>query len=125
MLRKLAIYLLLLTTTFNVAGGYAVAASFNAASFFVCQINELPSSDSKTVVKKASSELVIVTTPLIKEGDEEKNQKFEFDFIYAVNEIPHFLPLLRAGPTGNFVNFSSVVKGKKAPLFLLNCNFRI
>ncbi|KAA9346060.1 hypothetical protein [Adhaeribacter soli] len=127
MLKKLSLYLLIFATSFNVAGGYAVAATFKAASFSVCQITVEQGSKSETVVKKASSDIVIVTTPLIKEGDEEKTQKFGFDFDYAVTEIPHFLPLLRAGPSASKVKqyHYSIAKGKNTPLFLLNCNFRI
>ena len=127
MLRKLSIYLLIFATTFNVAGGYAVASTFKAASFSVCQITVEPGSKSEAVVKKSSTDVVIVTSPLIKEGDEEKVQKFEFDFDfdYAITGIPYFLPVLRAGPKASVVNHYYLIKGKKTPIFLLNCNFRI
>ena len=124
MLRKLAIYLLIFTTMFNVAGGYAVAATFQAASFSVCQITIERGAKSETTVKQTPSDVVIVTTPLIKEG-EDKSQKFAFDFDYVITGIPYFLPVLRAGPSASYVNLYSLAKGKNAPLFLLNCNFRI
>jgi hypothetical protein len=125
MLRKLAIYLLIFATTFNVAGGYAVAATFKAASFSVCQIKVEKGAKAEEIVRKTSSDVVIVTSPLIKEGDDEKWQKFAFDFDYAITGIPYFLPLLRAGPAARTVNQFSYVIGEKAPLFLLYCNFRI
>lgn len=124
MLRKLAIYLLIFATTFNVAGGYAVAATFKAASFSVCQITVERGAKAETTVKKASSNLVIVTTPLIKEG-EDKSQKFALDFDYVPTAIPYFLPVLRAGPSAGYANLYSEAKGKQTPLFLLHCNFRI
>ena len=125
MLKKLAIYLLTFATTFNVAGGYAIAASFKAASFSVCQLCDEPVAKDESVVKKAISDLVLVTSPLIKESDEDKVQKFGFDFDYALPAVPYFLPLLRAGPAVTYSNFLALKNGKKAPLFLLNCNFRI
>ncbi|MFC5270000.1 hypothetical protein [Adhaeribacter terreus] len=124
MLRKLATYLLIFATTCNVAGFYAAAATLNAASFSVCQITVEPGAKAETTVKKASTDVVIVTTPLIKEG-EDKSLKFNLDFDYALTEIPYFLPVLRAGPSANYVNLYALAKGKNAPLFLLNCNFRI
>lgn len=102
-----------------------MAATFKAASFSVCQITVEKGVKKDAVVKKATSDVVIVTTPLIKEGDEEKSQKFSFDFEYAVTEVPYFLPVLRAGPSANYLNLYALVKGKSAPLFMLNCNFRI
>lgn len=125
MLRKFAIYLLFLATTFNLAGGYAVAATFQDASFSVCQITVEPGAKSEAVIKKASSDVVIVTTPLLKDGDEEKWQKFNTDFDFFITEIPYFLPISRAGPATSFVNLYTLAKGESKPLFLLNCNFRI
>jgi hypothetical protein len=125
MLKKLAIYLLIFATTFNVTGGYGVAALFNSAAFSVCQLNTQHEADPITTVKKASSDVVIVTMPVIKEADEDEGQKFAFDFDFAITSIPYFLPLLRAGPcVTTFKDFSFAI-AKKTPLFLLNCNFRI
>jgi hypothetical protein len=125
MFRKLALHLILFATIFNVAGGYTVASSFKTASFSICQLCAHSEPETKTVVKKASSDVVIVTMPLIKEADEDEGRNFAFDFYYAITSVPHFLPLLRAGPSARFVDLYSLVKGKQASLFLLNCNFRI
>ncbi|MDX5346930.1 MAG: hypothetical protein LPK19_06765, partial [Hymenobacteraceae bacterium] len=125
MLRKLLLHVLILTTCFNLAGGYAVAASLKAASFSICTGTQIAASHAETSVKKASSDLVIVASAVSKEGEEEQERNYAPDFAFQPTSIPGFLPLLRAGPVAPTAAFSSAPKSTSAPLFVLNCIFRL
>jgi hypothetical protein len=123
-MKRFLLQLIICLTCFNLAGGYAVAASFLSQTSAKASDRSSHTSEV-TIVKKKSG--VDVQLPQIYKEESEDDDAFIFNIVAVAHStfIYQFIPDFKLFNKYFLVHYEKAIKGIFPPLFLVNSIFRL
>lgn len=121
--RRLSLCLLITLTCFNLAGGYAMAATLISQASASAENMHLPNNPHQHKLKKSSYDVQAMLVNNIE--SEEDDRESPYFALGKLNASSQFSPEFRLLNKHFLVHYSAAIKDKSPAVYLLHHNFRL